>query len=261
MYPVLFKLGPFTIHSWGVALAVAFMAGLVVIKLETKRRGLGADVAYDLIIASIIGGVFGARLFYIAGHLDEVGNPLLALFAVWHGGLVFYGGLLGGTLAVLFVIWRYKLPVGGVADTVAPALAIGSAIGRLGCFTNGCCHGAVTKLPWGIVYTDPRSLAVPLGVPLHPTQLIEFAYNVLIFGFLWSVRKRVRGTGKLFLLYLVLYGFFRFWVEFLRVNPAFVLGMSASQAFSTVLVLVGGVGLYISLPNKRWVSGRERSKA
>jgi len=239
LLPVLFKIGNFTVHSYGVAVALAFLLAIILIRHEVKRKGFNADIAYDIVLFAMLGGIAGARLIYVVDHWHDFTQNFVQVFAIWQGGLVFYGGLIGGILAVLGYVKAKKLPVGKIADTTAPALAVGSAIGRLGCFANGCCHGEETTLPWGVTYTDSLSSASPLGVPLHPTQLYEFAYNVVILGVLWWARPKIKSDGLLFWMYVTLYGFFRFLVEFLRVNPAFFLGMSASQTFSLVLLATG----------------------
>lgn len=239
MYPILFKLGPLTVHTYGVAMAVAFLIGVFLIRHGAKVRGYHPDIAYDIVLAAMVGGIFGARLVYVIDYWSQfVANPS-SIFAIWQGGLIFYGGLIGGALAVLAVVKLKKLPVGKVADMVAPALALGSAIGRLGCFSQGCCYGKETSAPWAVTFTDRLSFAQPLGVPLHPTQLYEFAYNLIILGALMWARPRIKSDGLLFWMFVTLYGLFRFIVEFFRANPTFYLGMSASQLFSAVLAAAG----------------------
>ncbi|MBE0448342.1 MAG: prolipoprotein diacylglyceryl transferase [Actinobacteria bacterium] len=239
MLPVLFKLGPITVYTYGLAMALAFLISVFIIRHEAKRKGFSPDFPYDLVISAMIGGIVGARLAYIAGHWqDFAGNPAQIL-AIKQGGLIFYGGLIGGALAVLGLTRMRKLQISKVADIVAPCLAIGSAIGRLGCFSNGCCYGKETTLPWGVSFTNEFSSARPLGVPLHPTQLYEFAYNIVILGILWWARPRVKSDGFLFWMYITLYGLFRFIVEFFRTNPVFYLGMSASQIFSIFMLATG----------------------
>lgn len=242
--PVLIRIGGISIYTWGFMLALAFVAGIFVVRKELARKGIEQDLAFDLGIYALMGGLAGARLTYVAGHFSEyVKNPLLIL-ALWQGGLVFYGGLVSGAIAVLAFIRRKKLNLARTADAIAPALAIGSAIGRLGCFTRGCCYGIPTSLPWGVTYTDVHS-AAPLGIAVHPTQLYEFGYNVVIFGALWAFRKRASDDGFTFWLFLGLYGVFRFLVEFLRVRPIIALGLGGSQIFSLAIVVVsiGVLGL------------------
>jgi len=244
LLPILFELGPLTIYTYGVAMALAFLLSLVIIIYESKRKGFNPDLAYDIVLFAMIGGIVGARAVYIAGHWHEFAANPAQVFAIWQGGLIYYGGLIGGTLAVLGLIAMRKMPVGKVADIVAPCLAIGSAIGRLGCFANGCCYGEATSVPWAVTFTDRLSSARPLGTPLHPTQLYEFSYNLLILGVLWWARKKIKSDGLLFWMYVTLYGLFRFIVEFFRANPDIYLGMSASQLFSVFLLATGLTVIY-----------------
>ncbi|MHB8840162.1 MAG: prolipoprotein diacylglyceryl transferase, partial [Candidatus Aquicultor sp.] len=154
MLPILFKIGPLTVHTYGVAMAAAFLVGLLLIHHEAKRKGFNPEISFDIVLFAMIGGIIGARLVYVIDYWrDFVGNPA-QVFAIWTGGLIFYGGLIGGTLAVLAVIKLRKLSVGKVADMVAPAMAVGSAIGRLGCYANGCCYGKETSSFLGVTFTD-----------------------------------------------------------------------------------------------------------
>lgn len=239
MLPILFKIGPFTVHTYGVAMALAFLAGLLLIHHEAKRKGFNPEIAYDVVLFAMLGGIIGARLIYVAYYWrDFAANPA-QVFAIWTGGLIFYGGLIGGVLAVLAVIKFRKLSVGKVADMAAPAMAIGSAIGRIGCFANGCCYGKETSSFLGVTYTNELASARPLGVSLYPTQLFEVAYNLLILGILWWARPKLKSDGLLFWMYVTLYGFFRFIIEFFRADPVFYFGMSGSQLFSLAMLVVG----------------------
>jgi phosphatidylglycerol:prolipoprotein diacylglycerol transferase len=238
LYPVLFKIGPLTFYTYGFMMAIAFIVATFIVRHEAIRRGFRPEIVYDLAIVALIGGLAGARIFYVLGHWSEFVTTPLSVLAIWQGGFVWYGGLIGGAALVLIWLRRKGLRTLLVADMLAPGLAIGTAIGRLGCFANGCCYGIRTTLPWGIVYTNPLAVARPLGEPLHPTQLYEFAYNLVIFSMIWTVRKRVKQEGFIFWLYLSSYGFFRFLVEFVRVNPKIALGMSASQLFSLLLLIL-----------------------
>ncbi|MCL6471626.1 MAG: prolipoprotein diacylglyceryl transferase [Firmicutes bacterium] len=239
MLPILFKIGSVTIHTYGVAIAVAFLFSIFLIRSEAKRKGFYPDLAYDIVLFAMIGGIIGARLVYVVDHWRDFAVNPAQVFAIWQGGLVFYGGLIGGALAVLIFVRQRRLSIGRVADMVAPSLAFGSAIGRLGCFANGCCYGKETSLPWGVTFTNSESSARPLGIPLHPTQLYEFTYNLIILGILLWARSRIKSDGLLFWIYISMYGFSRFIVEFFRTNPTFALGMSASQIFSIIMLVTG----------------------
>ncbi|MDP2211994.1 MAG: prolipoprotein diacylglyceryl transferase [Candidatus Aquicultor sp.] len=258
LLPVLFQVGPITVYSYGVAIALAFLISLFIIMHESKRKGFNPDFAYDLVLFAMVGGIAGARLVYVIDHWHDFAASPTQIFAIWQGGLVFYGGLIGGALAVLGLVKMKKMSIGKVADIVAPCLAIGSAVGRLGCFSNGCCYGQATNVPWAITFNNPLSAAQPLGVPLHPTQLYEAGYNILILGVLWFSRKKVKSDGLLFWLYIALYGLFRFIVEFFRANPDVIFGLSASQLFSVFMLVAGLTVIFAYYPRPaNVVAGRE----
>lgn len=226
MYPVLLRVGPIAIYSFGLAIALAFLAAMLVVRAEVRRRGFHSDLSYDIVLWALVGGILGSRLFYIVGHWDYYVSDPLQILLIQSGGLVWYGGLLGGAAAVALFLRRRKLPLATFADVVAPALPLGAAIGRIGCFLNGCCYGKPTSLPWSISY---------LGAERHPTQIYEFIMNLVIFGIIFSARKRMKKPGSLFLFYLILYSIARFSVEFVRVTVPAWMGLSGSQLISVVL--------------------------
>jgi phosphatidylglycerol:prolipoprotein diacylglycerol transferase len=245
MHPILFKIGPVTVYSYGTLLAVALFAGLYLGRYELKRRKMNPDIAYDLILAIAIGGIVGARLFYIIGHWQYYGSHLSEVIQVQKGGLVFYGGLLVGGAAVFWVIQRQHLDMWKVADALAAPIALGTAIGRIGCLLQGCCYGLPTKLPWGINFFD---------IPRHPTQLYELLFDLAIFlGLFFYLEKGeiLREKGSLFLSYLMIYSFGRFFLEFLRASPRILRYFTFSQLASAVLF---GVTLYVL--NERRKTGK-----
>ncbi|MDO8886478.1 prolipoprotein diacylglyceryl transferase [Candidatus Oleimmundimicrobium sp.] len=230
MHPILFKIWPITVYSYGFALAGAFIIGFFLLTAELERKKIETGFAYDLVLAAIIGGVIGARFFYVLAHLDYFSKYPLQIFFIQEG-LVFYGGLAGGTLAVLSVVYRKKLPVSKIADAVAPCLAIGTAIGRIGCFLNGCCYGKPTNIFWAVKFP---------GVPLtrHPTQIYDLIYNLIIFCIIWSLRKKINKDGMIFWFYLFFYSIGRFSVEFFRVSALVLWGLTMAQIISIGLFLV-----------------------
>ncbi|MBI4743287.1 MAG: prolipoprotein diacylglyceryl transferase [Actinobacteria bacterium] len=228
MYPIIADFGFMKIYSYGFFLALAFLAATVVVLMETKRKGYERETAYDVVLLAIIGGVFGARIFYVIGHLKYFLIVPLDIFKIYQGGLVFYGGFLGGAIAILLYLKQKKLSIGDFADIVAPAVAIGAAVGRLGCFFNGCCYGKPATIPWAIHFFDTNR---------HPTQIYEFLMNLSIFGILWFLRKRITEKGFLFLIYLIIYSIARFCIEFLRVTIPVVFGLSGSQIISIFMFI------------------------
>jgi phosphatidylglycerol:prolipoprotein diacylglycerol transferase len=237
VYPVLLQFGQLAVYSYGVMLALAFLACWLFARWYLSRHGLGTEVATDLVLAAAVGGIVGARALYVATNWATFAANPLWVFQLQRGGMVFYGGLIGGALAVAaYVVFR-KLPVPVVADGAAIAVPLGSAIGRIGCFLNGCCAGRPTDGPLGIVFPGGAG-------PVYPTQLIDSGANLLIFAVLLhlAVRHRLR-PGVLWWLFLALYGVSRFLVEMLRTNPPLAFGLTQAQLVSLPVVVAGVAGL------------------
>ena len=247
MYPILFQFGPITIYSFGAMMALAALTAGWVVSLELKRRGYDPELASTMIFAAAIGGLVGARILFI---IEEWNNFLAApLSYIFTGaGFTWYGGFLGGVAAVSWVVKKHKIPWLVGADIAAPALAIAYGVGRIGCHIAGDGDwGTVTDVPWGVAYThaiigwvDPSTgIPYPPGTHVHPTPIYEFLEAVVVFGILWTLRKRNYASGTLAWLYLILGGLSRFVVEFWRINPALGLGLSEAQWFSLALSALG----------------------
>lgn len=204
----------------------------------------------DFAFLAILFGILGARLYYVA-FFDPglfLRQPLMVL-AIWKGGLAIHGALLAGLLTGIWFCRKHKISFWIFADTLAPALILGQAIGRFACFLNGDAYGIPTSVPWAVTFTDPDALA-PLGVPLHPTQLYEMGLDLVLFGFLWSLRRRHLFPGQLFLLYAGGYAVIRFFVETFRADQLqFAGGVSAAKSLS-VLVLLGSLLAFTFLRRK-----------
>ncbi len=253
IYPLVLRIGSFEITGYGLMMMVAFLAGGWLVALELRRRGLREEYATDMVAAAVIGGIVGAKLWYVA--LTQDLGSLLS-----RGGLVWYGGFIGGALAVLINGWRLKVPARWTMQVGAPALAAAYALGRVGCFLVNDDYGRPTDLPWGVKFPEglPPSTAASLqtqfGVPIppgvdpgtvlavHPTQLYETAIMLGAFAVLWKLRTRPTGTGWLFGLYLVFAGAERFLVEIVRAKDDRFLGpFTLAQLTSVGLVLLGTV--------------------
>jgi phosphatidylglycerol:prolipoprotein diacylglycerol transferase len=238
MFPTLIKIGPLTIRTYGFFVAVGIFVAIQYLIRRGKAKGISEAAITDLSLYAIVAGLVGARITYVLQNLSYYARHFSEVFKIWEGGLVFYGGFIAGTLAVVvYLRYHRDIRLGTLADIVAPALALGHFFGRLGCFFAGCCYGAPSHLPWAVTFCNAETLA-PRGVPLHPTQLYEAVGSLAIFFLLdWYNRSRHQ-EGFAFLAYLFFYGFLRFLVEFLRADErgAFILGFSPSQVLSLVLM-------------------------
>ena len=247
MYPTLFHIGPFVVHSFGVMAALALLVPIFFAERIMRRYGRGG-IAYELLAAAGIGGFAGARVYYMLQHWGEVHGHLLSVL-VSGVGLTWYGGLLGGAAAVVAWSLVRRLPLGLVANALAPAVALGYAIGRVGCQLAGDGdYGKPSGLPWAMGYPH-GTVPTPPGVLVHPTPIYEILVMVPVFILLYRLASKPQPPWRVFAWYLVLSGIERFLVEFLRRNPAWLLGLTGAQWFSLVSA-VAGLGLLV------WTRGK-----
>jgi len=251
LYPLILKLGPLTITGYGVMMMAGFLLAGWAMQRELRRRGLNEEYAADIVVAGVIGGIIGAKLWYVA----LTGDPGALLS---RGGLVWYGGFIGGVIAVMLNGWRRRVPLRLTMELVAPGLAVGYGIGRVGCFLVQDDYGMPTSLPWGMKFpqglppTTAGNLQQMFGAPVPagtqpwdvlavpPTQLYETAAMLLVFWILWRLRAHHHATGWLFGLYLMCAGTERFLIEFLRAKDDRILdGFTVAQATSLGLVVTG----------------------
>jgi phosphatidylglycerol:prolipoprotein diacylglycerol transferase len=215
MHPVLFTLGPITLYTYGLFLALGFIAGLYTARHEAGLLGENPDTVSDIVFYLIIFGVIGGRFFYVLTNIDTfIKNPL-SVFEIWKGGLVFYGGFIFSIITVWLYTRIKKISLWKYADILAPGLAIGHAVGRIGCLMAGCCYGRECHQPWAITFHNHDSLA-PLNIPLHPTQIYEVIGNLFIFAALMLFRKKKQLDGQVFWIYVFMYGVMRFIIEIFR---------------------------------------------
>jgi phosphatidylglycerol:prolipoprotein diacylglycerol transferase len=246
MHPVILRLGPVTIYSYGLMMALAFLTAAHLTGKELTRKGLPGEAASTMMFWAAVGGLIGARLLAIMDDWQAfLEEPLHTIFS--GAGFVFFGGLIGGFLAVTWTIRRNRLPWLVTVDCIAPGLVLAHAIGRIGCELAGDGDwGRVTTLPWGQAY--PNAIIgwhYPPGVRVHPAPLYECIAYVAVFAFLWSIRKRPHRDGTLFWWYLVLASTARLLIEFVRINPEVALGLTEAQLISIGLIAVGA-GMLLS---------------
>jgi len=246
MYRTLFDIGPFSIHTYGVALAVAFWLGIELSAREARKRGMDPIKIVDLGIVILLSSVAGSRLLYVIQHMEDYRGDLLGMLRVWEGGLTFYGGLIAGVIFGIGFLRVRKVPVRDAIDVVAPQIALGIAIARIGCFLNGCCFGTETGLPWACRFpADSQAGWVLPGVGLHPTQLYSSAANFVIFLFLRRFLRSGPRGGKVFYAFLITYGLWRFVIDYLRYyeDSMYVTtagaGITWNQIVSMVIIAIG----------------------
>lgn len=246
MYPVLFTipiLGGLKLHAYGLLVALGFLAGLFWVGREARRLGEPANKLMDLSFYIILAAIVGSRLFYVFSEGQEFWNHPLDFFKIWEGGLVFYGGLIGAVLVSVWFLRKHRLNFWKVADIFMPGVALGHAIGRVGCFAAGCCYGkaAPEGLNWAVTFPENPDNLAPAGIPLYPTQLMEAGGELVIFLILVLFRKKKKFDGQVLLLYLILYSILRGLLEIFRGDLArgFVYDhtLSVAQLISGLMVL------------------------
>ncbi len=235
MYPEI-DIGPLTLQTFGLMFGLGFIAAGLVVGRRFKELGKPADWAYEMAFAALIGGLVGSRVYFLIENWDDVSDDLVGnLFS--GSGLVWYGGAIGGALAVLGWAWWRGIMTLLLADVAAVPLTIGYAIGRVGCQLSGDGdYGRAWDGPWAMAYPDGT---VPTDTPVHPTPIYETMFMGLAALVLWRLRDRFR-PGILFALYLMVAGFERFMVEFVRRNDDVALGLTQAQLLSVAMVLLGG---------------------
>jgi phosphatidylglycerol---prolipoprotein diacylglyceryl transferase len=250
VFPILLHFGRFSLPTYGLLAAIALLVGLALSVRYAARHGMDADGTWTLGILAILAGIIGAKLLLVVNNwafYKAHPREIFTLTTLQAGG-VWSGGLVAAVLVAWWYIRRNHLPVLKICDVFAPGIALGHAIGRLGCFAGGCCWGKPTTLPWGVVFTNPLAsqlVGTPLGVPLHPTQLYEMVVELGNFFLLARVLRRKRFDGQVIGAYMFVYGFARYFLEFLRDDPergSVLHGvMSGTQVLAIALVIAGGL--------------------
>ena len=237
MYPTLFTIFGFEISTFGLMVALGFLAGGWLVERYFKEADLDPEAAWRIVIYCAVGGILGSKLWFAAEMVFRGYPESFFTYAFTRrGGMTFYGGLIGGIVAALVAIRIVKVPIAAVFNGAGPTMALGQSLGRMGCFLVGDCYGRVTDSWVGIAF--PQGLP-PTNVPVHPTQLYECTWLALSAALLWSRR---RSSPFLFGEYLLLQGLGRFWIEFFRVNPPLLGPLSQAQlvALGAVVAGIGG---------------------
>jgi phosphatidylglycerol:prolipoprotein diacylglycerol transferase len=261
MYPRLFQFGPFTVYSYGLMLGLGFIVASIVLTKELRRKHLDPNLGSTITLLAVIFGVSGSKILYLLENWgDFIRTPMMAFSP---GGLTWYGGFFLATAAIMIYARKKKIPFLKICDAAAPAIMIAYGVARIGCHLSGDGdYGMPTSLPWGMVYsagTYPPSIAfrdfpdvvakygvngvVPDTIPVHPTPLYEFFTGVILFLVLWKLKDRPAPDGNIFMIYLILSGIARFAVEFLRLNPRLLFGLSEAQLLSLAMIAIGFIGI------------------
>jgi phosphatidylglycerol:prolipoprotein diacylglycerol transferase len=242
MHPILIEIGRFKIYSYGFMLALSFWLGIYIAAKRAERRGIKQEHLYDMSIILILAAVIGSRMLYILTHRADY-HSLLDVIALWQGGATFYGGFILALAGAVVFLRKKRLPFFVVADACAPSIALGFFFTRIGCFLSGCCFGNPTGSFLGIVFPphSPAGYYCP-GVPVHPTQLYDSLYGLVVAAALVLVERKSPFTGFTFGILCVLYGAGRYAIDFLRYYESSArLGrfMTVSQLMSLCLIAVG----------------------
>lgn len=250
MHPILFRIGNFPIGTYGLLLTLGFFLALMLAQRLGRGQGIPSEHVSDLAVTLLLAGVIGSKLLMVVVDLGNGANlrDVFDLGYLRAGGAI-HGGIIGATLAFYWRVRRLKLPLARTMDCLVPAVALGQAVGRLGCFAAGCCYGTASSLPWAVTFTDPNAQLLsgtPLAVPLHPVQLYTFLANLAVMGALLLLWRRRKFAGQIAACYFILEGFGRMVTEHWRgdLDRGFLLGipwLSTGRLTSLVFILFGCV--------------------
>jgi phosphatidylglycerol:prolipoprotein diacylglycerol transferase len=244
MHPIICAIGPITIYSYGLLIALGSLVFLIGSLKEGRKQGIPSGLFYDLYFFSLISGLIGARLLYVLTNLDFFRNNFSEVFKIYHGGLSWFGAFMFGIIAAFLVTKKYRVSFLRTVDICAPYLALAQGLGRLGCLLNGCCFGKESHAFFALNLSGHSQ-------SIHPTQLYSFFGLILIFIFLENFKKKEVANGQVFSIYLGLYGIKRFIIEFFRGDTIStpILNLTLFQIFSLIWILTAVI-LYTSLAKK-----------
>jgi phosphatidylglycerol:prolipoprotein diacylglycerol transferase len=248
VHPIAFKIGSFPIYFYGLMMVVAYVVTLLTVRYTKKFEDLDTETAVDVTIYAILGGVLGARVLYVLLNFHEYLASPLQIFNVREGGLSWHGAMIGGLIGTLILAKIKKMPLGKITDYASVHTTLGLAIGRIGCFLNGCCYGKPSNLPWAVEFTGTR---IPFH--RHPTQLYESILMIITFFFCLYWWRKKKFHGEMTCILFLSYGIVRFIVEFFRENTPnqylFNIPISQAQYFSIVLIIICSIIIYIKRKN------------
>ncbi|MFZ0449381.1 MAG: prolipoprotein diacylglyceryl transferase [Desulfatiglandaceae bacterium] len=252
MHPQLFSIGPFTLQTYGLFVALGFLLGLLVALKIGQQQGIVPQQVLDMGFIILFSAVLGSRLLYVLMNWSYYSQRPWGILEIWNGGLVFSGGAVCAIAAIVWYARHKNLALLKLADLWAPAAAIGQGFGRIGCLMAGCCYGKATRIPWAVTFTDPEALA-PLHQALHPTEIYHAVSGFAIFGILLFLHKKKSYTGRVFIWYLLLHSFSRLLIERFRGDDRgmlFQTGMTVTQFVSTLIL--AGAFITIIILKSRW---------
>ena len=251
MHPIAFQLGSLTIRSYGVMMALAFLAGLWRATRRAHRTNVAGEIIADVTLWLMLGSIAGARVAYVTTYwkTEFANGPISEIFMIQHGGLVFYGGLIGAIAAGTgYLLWK-KLPLWKIADILAPSIALGSVFGRIGCLLNGCCYGYACNLPWAIHFPADHETH---GTGVHPAEIYDALLNLVLYLALAAWFRRKKFDGQIFAAYLIGYALFRSLAEHFRgdyPSDHVHAGLTSAQLVS-LPILIAGVALMFFLSRR-----------
>ena len=248
--PIAFTIGPISVRWYGIMVALAVLT-LIFWALREVRRGanLSYETVFNAALVGIPSGIVISRLLHVLDRWqDYFQNPGQIIGG---SGLTIYGAVLGAALGIWIYSRLRKISFGYLADVLAPGIILAQAIGRVGCTLNGCCYGVETSAFCAVVYTHPESFA-PIGVPVHPTQIYEIVYNLIVFVVLLRLRGRFQPDGSLFLIYLSLYSLWRFSIGFIREGTPFLFSLHEAQVIALIVLIIA---ITLMALRTRWVRG------
>lgn len=265
MHPVIIDFGKYQLRSYGLMMFIAFLVGIWIAHRRGVKWGLGENTVIDFATAIIISGLIGSRTLYVLTHLDEyrgrwldIISPVQSNGSIGYAGLVLLGGVILAFITVAWLANRRNINLLTILDVFAPSLALGIAIGRIGCYLNGCCFGNPTDLPWGVVFPHGSSAGyIYPGIHIHPTQLYATMYNTaLFFGLLWAEQRFRTFAGFTWSLFLIGYGVLRFLNELIRFQEMGLRLIRWEGGFITVSQTVSLLMVAVGIALFFWARGR-----